>query len=70
MTRLCDTYLLDPHTNEVLDLATSPKLALQDQIMAIPIPVTCLPPPLELVLGALSDPAKFPVGPQYSRPTI
>ena len=65
LTQLCDTYLPDRHTIEVLDLTKNPELAAIDQIMAIPTLVRRLPPPLKRVIGTLSDPEKFLVGLEY-----
>jgi circadian clock protein KaiB len=68
LTQLCDAHLPGRHRIEVLDLAENPELAAQDQIIAIPTLVRSLPPPLKRMIGTLSDPDKFLVGLDYSRP--
>jgi circadian clock protein KaiB len=68
LTLLCNTHLPGRHKIEVLDLAKNPELAAVDQIMAIPTLVRSLPPPLKRVIGTLSDPEKFLIGLDYSRP--
>jgi circadian clock protein KaiB len=68
LTLLCDTHLPGRHKIEVLDLAENPELAAQDQIIAIPTLVRSLPPPLKRMIGTLSDPEKFLIGLDYSRP--
>lgn len=69
LTLLCDTHLPGRHRIEVLDLAENPELAAQDQIIAIPTLVRSLPPPLKRMIGTLSDPDRFLIGLDYSRPT-
>ncbi|HEY8571492.1 circadian clock KaiB family protein [Phenylobacterium sp.] len=68
LTTLCDTHLPGRHRIEVLDLVLNPELAAQDQIMAIPTLVRSLPPPLKRMIGTLSDPERFLIGLDYSRP--
>jgi circadian clock protein KaiB len=68
LTLLCDAHLPGRHKIEVLDLAENPELAAQDQIIAIPTLVRSLPPPLKRMIGTLSDPDKFLIGLDYSRP--
>ena len=52
---LCATHLAGRFTIEVIDLRLDPKMAAQDQILAIPTLVRQLPEPLRRVIGDLSN---------------
>ena len=62
LRRLCDEHLAGRHTVEIIDLSQDPKLAAQDQIVALPTLVRRLPPPLKRIIGKLSDVDKVLVG--------
>ncbi len=46
----------------VIDLLKNPKLAEQDKILAVPTLVKTLPPPMQKVIGDLSDKEKVLIG--------
>src|SRR5947209_2255838 len=55
LKRICEEHLAGRYHIEVIDLVKQPKLALGDQIVAIPTLVRRLPPPIKRVIGDLSD---------------
>ena len=62
LTRICKEKLNDRYTIEVIDLLKNPQLAKEDQILAIPTVVRKLPPPLQRVIGDLSNTERVLVG--------
>lgn len=60
--RVCEEELKGRHRLEVVDLLKHPKLAVQDQIVAIPTLVRKLPPPLRKLIGDLSHSNRIVVG--------
>ena len=52
---ICEAELKGRYEIEVIDLLENPKLAREDQIVALPTLVRKLPAPLRKVIGDLSD---------------
>ena len=55
LIRLCEEHLAGRYRIEVIDLHKDPKLAKQDEIVAIPTLVRKLPDPIRRVIGDLSN---------------
>ena len=62
LKRVCDEHLAGRYTIEVVDLLKNPRLARDDQIVAIPTLVRKLPEPLRRLVGDLSDTERTLVG--------
>ena len=62
LKRVCDEHLAGRYTIEVVDLMKNPRLAKDDQIVAIPTLVRKLPEPLRRLVGDLSDAERTLVG--------
>jgi circadian clock protein KaiB len=62
LKRICEEHLAGQYHLEVIDLLKSPKLAREDQILAIPTVVRKLPPPLRKLIGDLSNTERVLVG--------
>jgi circadian clock protein KaiB len=62
LRRVCETHLAGRYEIEVIDLVQNPRLAVGDQILAIPTLVRRLPPPLKRIIGDLSDTERLLVG--------
>jgi circadian clock protein KaiB len=62
LKRICEMYLKDRYSIEIIDLLENPKLAGGDQILAIPTLVRKLPPPIKKIIGNLSDEERVLVG--------
>ena len=62
LSALCRTHLSDTYEIEVVDLLTDPRLARQDDILAIPTLVRDRPTPSRKVIGDLSDTARVLAG--------
>jgi circadian clock protein KaiB len=62
LKRLCEEHLAGRYQIEVVDLLKNPRLAKDDQIVAIPTLVRQLPPPLRKIIGDLSDTERALVG--------
>ena len=62
LKRICDQHLPGRYSIEVIDLMKNPRLAKDDQIVAIPTVVRKLPEPLRKVIGDLSDEERALVG--------
>ncbi len=58
----CERYLAGRYHIEVVDLLENPRLAADDQILAVPTLVRKLPPPIRKVVGDLSDTDRLLVG--------
>ena len=71
LKRVCEEHLAGRYSIEVIDLLKNPRLAKDDQIVAIPTLVRKLPEPLRRIIGDLSDTERTLVGlqlqPQVSR---
>jgi circadian clock protein KaiB len=55
LTRLCEQRLKGRYAIEIVDLIEQPRLAKEDQILAIPTLVRRLPPPMRKIIGDLSN---------------
>lgn len=62
LERLCDEHLAGQFEIEVIDLLENPRLAKEDQIVAIPTLVRKLPEPIRKIIGDLSDTERTLVG--------
>jgi circadian clock protein KaiB len=62
LKRICETYLAGRYEIEVIDLIENPKLAANDQILAVPTLVRKLPAPLKKIIGDLSNEERVLVG--------
>ena len=62
LNKLCETHLPGCHSVEVVDLTKHPELAAADQVLAVPVLVRRLPPPIKRVIGTLADVEKVLVG--------
>src|SRR4030095_6959978 len=62
LKRLCERPLPGRYHIEVIDLVETPKLARDDQIVAIPTLVRKLPEPLRKIIGDLSNQERVLVG--------
>lgn len=58
----CRQYLAGQYHIEVVDLLENPRLAADDQILAVPTLVRKLPPPIRKIVGDLSDTERLLVG--------
>ena len=59
---ICERYLKNRYTLEVIDVYKSPKLARGEQIIAAPTLVKVLPEPLKRIVGDLSKEDKLLIG--------
>jgi circadian clock protein KaiB len=62
LKRLCDEHLAGRYSIEIIDLMVNPRLAKDDQIVAIPTLVRKLPAPMRKIIGDLSDTDRALVG--------
>jgi len=62
LKRLCEERLQGHYVIEVIDLLKTPKLAKDDQILAIPTLVRKLPVPIRKIIGDLSNTERVLVG--------
>lgn len=62
LKRLCDEHLAGRYSIEIVDLLVNPRLAKDDQIVAIPTLVRKLPAPMRKIIGDLSDTDRALVG--------
>jgi circadian clock protein KaiB len=62
LQRFCDEHLAGRYTIEVVDLHENPRLAADDQILAVPTLVRRLPAPIRKLVGDLSDTEQLLVG--------
>jgi circadian clock protein KaiB len=62
LKRLCDEHLAGRYSIEIIDLLVNPRLAKDDQIVAIPTLVRKLPEPIRKIIGDLSDTERALVG--------
>jgi len=68
LRRACDEHLAGQYTIEVIDLLENPRLAADDQILAVPTVVRKLPQPIRKIVGDLSDTERVLVGLQLRPP--
>jgi circadian clock protein KaiB len=62
LKRVCEEHLAGRYSIEVIDLLKNPRLAKDDEIIAIPTLVRKLPEPLRKLVGDLSDTERTLVG--------
>ena len=62
LKKLCEEYLQNKYTLEIIDLLVKPQLAAGDQILAIPTLVRKMPTPIRKIIGDLSNKEKVLVG--------
>jgi circadian clock protein KaiB len=62
LKKVCEDYLKGRYTIEVIDLVETPRLAKDDQILAIPTLVRKLPEPVRKIIGDLSNTERVLVG--------
>jgi circadian clock protein KaiB len=62
LKRICEEHMPGRYQIEVIDLVQNPRLAKEDQIVAIPTLVRKLPAPLRKIIGDLSDTERALVG--------
>lgn len=67
LKRICEEHLAGRYKIEVVDLLQNPKLARDEQIVAIPTLVRKLPDPIRRIVGNLSDTERALVGLQLRR---
>lgn len=53
--QICEEHLKGRYTLEVVDIFQQPHLAKQEQIIAAPTLIKCLPAPLRKMIGDLAD---------------
>ncbi|MHB0960052.1 MAG: circadian clock KaiB family protein [Pirellulaceae bacterium] len=59
---ICENHLDGHYSIEVIDLIENPKLAQEDEIIAVPTLVRKLPPSIQKLVGDLSDTERTLVG--------
>jgi len=62
LKKICQEHLEGKYRIEVVDLLENPRLARNDQIVAIPTLVRKLPPPIRKIIGDLSNTERVLVG--------
>jgi circadian clock protein KaiB len=62
LKKLCEQHLPGRYKIEVIDLLQNPRLARDEQIVAIPTLVRKLPDPIRRIVGDLSDTERTLVG--------
>lgn len=67
LRRICDEHLSGQYSIEIVDLLVNPRLAKEDQIIAIPTLVRKLPTPMRKIIGDLSNTQKALLGLQLVR---
>jgi KaiC/GvpD/RAD55 family RecA-like ATPase len=68
LRRACEEYLAGRYRIEVVDLLENPRLAADDQILAVPTVVRKVPKPMRRLVGDLSDTERLLVGLQLRPP--
>jgi circadian clock protein KaiB len=62
LKQICEAHLAGQYRIEVIDLTENPRLAQQDQIVAIPTLVRKLPEPVRKIIGDLANTDRVLVG--------
>lgn len=62
LKKICEEYIENKYTIEVIDLFESPQMAKNDQIFAVPTLVRTLPEPIKKIIGDLSNTERVLVG--------
>ena len=60
--RVCKVHLQGKYALEVIDIHKNPSLARDEQIVAVPTLIKRLPPPLQRLVGDMSDLDKVLLG--------
>src|SRR3984893_1683261 len=68
LQRACEEHLAGRYQIEVVDLLENPRLAAEDQILAVPTVVRRLPQPIRKLVGDLSDTERLLIGLQLRPP--
>jgi circadian clock protein KaiB len=68
LRRACEEHMPGQYRIEVVDLLENPRLAANDQILAVPTVVRKLPVPIRKIVGDLSDTDRLLVGLQVRVP--
>ena len=58
LRRICDQYLNDDYTLEIIDIRDDREMAVQYEIIGIPTLIKTSPNPKRIILGDLSDTEK------------
>jgi len=69
LKRICEERMKGHYSIEVVDLLKNPRLAKDDQILAIPTVVRKLPVPVRRIIGDLSNTERVLVGLDLRRKT-
>jgi circadian clock protein KaiB len=67
LKKVCEEHLAGRYEIEIIDLLKNPRLAKDDQIVAIPTLVRKLPDPVRKIIGDLSDTERALVGLQLKQ---
>lgn len=62
LKKMCEEHLAGRYQIEVIDLLVTPKLAKDDQILAVPTLIRKLPEPMKRIIGDLSNTERVLVG--------
>ena len=62
LKQICEEHLPGQYELEIIDMLENPRLAREDQILAIPTLVRKLPTPLRKIIGDLSNRERVLVG--------
>jgi circadian clock protein KaiB len=62
LKRLCNARLVGRYEIEVIDLLETPRLAVGDQILAVPTLVRIFPEPIKKIIGDLSQTERILLG--------
>ena len=62
LKRITEDLMEDQYTVEIIDILKNPKLAADDNIVAVPALIKHIPPPFRKVIGDLSDTEKVLFG--------
>jgi circadian clock protein KaiB len=68
LRRACEEHMPGRYRIEVVDLLENPRLAVNDQILAVPTVVRKFPTPIKKIVGDLSDTDRLLVGLQVRTP--
>ena len=69
LKKICEEHLAGQYRIEVIDLLDNPRLAQDDQIVAIPTLVRKLPEPIRKIIGDLANTERVLVGLDF-RPVL
>ena len=62
LMKICEEHLKGRYDLQVIDLYQQPELAKGDQIIAVPTLIKKLPPPLQKIIGDLSNSERVLIG--------